>query len=105
MDKLKLKPLRWLAEGFLVSLSAWLGTAGLIAGYFKLFCPVTVLANIFIVPLATLITFCGFTLVLIGLFNPLLAGLCGRSCELLVAALLQINYLMINLPAAYWYLP
>ena len=45
-------PARWLSLNLCVSLAAWLGSAPLIACYFHLFTPVSLLANLLIVPLA-----------------------------------------------------
>jgi competence protein ComEC len=102
VGSLKIRFIRFTLEGCLVSLSAWLGTMGLVAYYFKIFSPVTVLANMFIVPLATLITLCGFSLVIIGLIFPPFAPLFSSSSELVVTLLLAINTLLIKLPAAYF---
>ena len=100
----RIKVLRFIAEGALVSLSAWLGTMGIIAYNFRIISPVTVLANMLIVPLATLITLCGFTLVLAGLFFPALAHFSSITTSMLVTLLLNINALVIRIPFAYFYL-
>lgn len=104
LESLRIKFIRFLIEGCIVSFSAWLGTVGLIAYYFKIFSPLTILANIFVVPLATLITLCGFSLIIIGLLNPHLATLFALSCELLATFLININSLLIKIPGAYFYL-
>jgi competence protein ComEC len=104
VKNLKTTHLRFLVDGFLVSFSAWLGTLGLIAYYFKLFSPVTVLANLFIVPLATLITLCGFSLTAAEFVLPPLALPFAESCQFLIMLLLKINGFLINIPGAYLYL-
>lgn len=86
----------------MVSFSAWLGTMGLVAYYFKIFSPVTVLANIFIVPLASLITLCGFSLVIMDLILPVASIYFAYGSELIVALLLNINSLLIKLPGAHF---
>lgn len=96
---------RFFSEGFLVSLSAWLGTAGIIAYYFKIFSPVTVLANIFIVPLAALITLCGVTFIFTAVILPPAAPFFALICQFLVALLVKTNALLLSLPAASFYLP
>jgi len=101
-DKLRLRFMKFVLEGFLVSLSAWLGTAALIAYYFRFFSPVTVLANMLIVPLATLINLCGCSFVLIALFCPALGRLFALSCQLLAALLVSVNNLLLIIPGAYW---
>jgi competence protein ComEC len=104
INALKIKYIIFLVDSCLVSFSAWLGTMGLIACYFKIFSPVTVLANLFIVPLAALITLCGFSLIIMELILPVLSPFFAYSSELLVAFLLNINALLIKLPGAYFYL-
>jgi competence protein ComEC len=104
-DRLKNRWVKFLIDGILVSFSAWVGTAGLIAHYFKIISLVTVLANLLIVPLATLITFCGFSLIIIGLIVPALAPLFSSTSQLLVSLLLNLNTLLIKIPGAYFYLP
>lgn len=101
---IKIKYLRFMLDGCLVSLSAWLGTMGFIAYYFKIFSPITVVANIFIVPLAALITLCGFSLVFTALIFPALAPLFSPANELLVILLLKIDAFLIKVPGACFYL-
>lgn len=103
IDNCKIKILKFITEGCLVSFSAWLATIGIIAYNFRIIAPVTVLANILIVPLATLITLCGFTLVLCGLFCPFLAGFFGSTTSMLITLLLNINFAVIKIPFAYFY--
>ncbi len=100
LGSLEIKCLSPVVDGCLVSFSAWLGTMGFIAYYFKVFSPVTVLANIIIVPIATLITLCGFSLVFISLVCPPLAGFFAIASESLVALLINLNSLLIKLPGA-----
>jgi competence protein ComEC len=94
--------IRFFSEGALVSLSAWLGTAPLIGCYFKMFSPVTLIANIFIVPLAGLITLCGFTLLITAFIMPPIAPAFGSSAQALAAILLKTNALFLCLPGAYF---
>ncbi len=94
---------RFICQSCLVSFSAWLGTLGIILFNFGIIAPVTVLANILIVPLATVITLCGFTLVLSGLIYPHLAGLISVPTAMLINLLLGINAAVIKIPFAYIY--
>ncbi len=104
LENYRNKVWRFICEGCLVSFSAWLGTLGIIAFNFGIIAPVTVLANILIVPLATVITLCGFTLLLCGVFCPGLAGLISVPTSLLINLLLSINAAVIRIPFAYIYL-
>ncbi|MCX5694366.1 MAG: ComEC/Rec2 family competence protein [Candidatus Omnitrophica bacterium] len=103
LELCRIKALKFIIGGCLVSLSAWLGTALIIAWNFRVVVPVTVLANILIVPLATLITLCGFTLVLSGWLCPGLADIFSFPTAMLITLLLNINTALIKLPFAYIY--
>ncbi|MCX5714420.1 MAG: ComEC/Rec2 family competence protein [Candidatus Omnitrophica bacterium] len=96
----KNKFVRFLLEGSLVSFSAWTGTMGIVAYYFGLFSPVTVLANMFIVPLATLITLSGVALVFISVTLPGLAPYFAVTSEMLVSLLLWTNHCLLQVPFA-----
>ncbi|MDP2940662.1 MAG: ComEC/Rec2 family competence protein [Candidatus Omnitrophota bacterium] len=103
-DRAKTGWIGFLLDGCLVSLSAWLGTMGLVGYYFKIFVPVTVLANIFIVPLAAFITLCGFSLIFIAVVFPTAAPFFSVTAETAVLLLLKLNALLLKLPGAYFYL-
>ena len=104
LDLCRIKILKFIGEGCLVSFSAWLGTLVIVALNFRIIAPITVLANILIVPLATLITLCGFTLVLSSLIYPDLANLFSFPTAVLITLLLNINAALIKLPFAFFYL-
>ncbi|MDD2688774.1 MAG: ComEC/Rec2 family competence protein [Candidatus Omnitrophica bacterium] len=100
IDGLKIKSLKIIIEGALVSLSAWLGTLGLVAYYFRIFSPITVVANLFILPLSILITLCGFSLLVMDLTLTQLAPLFASTAELAVTLLIKVNYLLLKPPGA-----
>ncbi len=100
VEALKIKYLRYFIDGLLVSLSAWLGTMGFIAYYFRIFSPLTVVANLFIVPLASLITLCGFSLIAVEFISPVLSPFIARTAELMVWTLLFINNLLLKIPGS-----
>ena len=104
LEDCKVKIWKFIVEGFLVSFCAWLGTFWIIALNFRIIAPVTVLANIFIVPLATIITLCGFTLVIFGLIYPALANIFSAPTSMLINLLLSLNAAVIRIPFAYFYL-
>ncbi|MBP7215809.1 MAG: ComEC/Rec2 family competence protein [Candidatus Omnitrophica bacterium] len=89
-----------LAENFLVSLAAWLGTMGFIWHYFKLFSPITVFANIVMVPLAAFLTITGFILMGVSFILPALIPYVAAVCEAAVVLLLQVNFLLLRIPGA-----
>jgi competence protein ComEC len=104
LKNLKIRPLSYFLDSVLVSLSAWIGTAGFIAYYFRMVSPIAVLANIFVVPLATLITLCGFGLVFMDMLCPYMAVSFASVNELLIKLLVQVNFFLIRFPKAYFYL-
>lgn len=96
---------RFLILTFAVSLAAWLGLMPLIAHYFKIVTPLTVLANMIIVPYATIIIVSGLSLAVLGAFAPWLAPVLGASNEVLIFLFFKINYLLAGIPGAYFNLP
>src|SRR6185436_19684781 len=48
------EPVHWVTSGLTTSLAAWLGSIPLVAYYFHLFTPVSLLANLIVVPLSGL---------------------------------------------------
>ncbi|MDD5079437.1 MAG: ComEC/Rec2 family competence protein [Candidatus Omnitrophica bacterium] len=104
MEKLKARVAACFIDSFLVSFSAWICTAGFIAYYFGMVSPVTVLANLVIVPLAGLITLLGFSLVVTNWLSAWLCASLVPVAELAVNLLIQVNFLLISLPKAYFYL-
>ncbi|MBM3244010.1 MAG: ComEC family competence protein, partial [Candidatus Omnitrophica bacterium] len=73
IEKIRFKIIKGLVEGLCISFSAWLATAGFVAHYFKIVSPVAVLANIFIIPVASLIILSGLSLILISTSCPFLS--------------------------------
>jgi competence protein ComEC len=101
----KIPWMRLLTSVFSVSFAAWLGLLPLIAYYFGILSPITILANMIIVPYMTIIVASGFSLALIGmLFSPL-APIFAASSELFIIILFRINSLLIGIPGAYFKLP
>ncbi|MCU0651090.1 MAG: ComEC family competence protein [Candidatus Omnitrophica bacterium] len=88
-----------------VSLAAWTGTSGFIAYYFRIIAPVTVLANILIPVLASLITLCGIGLAASGYLCPYIAISFASVSEFLIVLMIRLNSLFINFPGAYFRLP
>jgi len=101
----KIIGLRFLIPTFSVSVAASLGLLPLIAYYFKIITPITILANMIIVPYMSIIVASGFALGLIGVLAPFLAPIFAASCELSILILFKINSLLISIPGAYFKLP
>lgn len=85
---------------FCVSLSAWLGTAPLIAYVFGNFSLITVLANMAVVPLAMLVTSVGFSLIGMSFILPPFARLIALCNDFLIYSFLKINLIFSKFPFA-----
>jgi len=83
------------------SLSAWLGVAGLVAYHFDIVTPVTILANIAVIPMIALIVALGFGLLATG-YLPFLP-LCFAAClKVALNLLLAVTYIVDKIPGAYF---
>ncbi|MFA5115519.1 MAG: ComEC/Rec2 family competence protein [Candidatus Omnitrophota bacterium] len=102
---IKAKPLVFMIDSCLVSVSAWLGTCGLIAYHFRIFSTVAVLANFLVVPLAALITLAGFSFLAAALLFPPVAPLFARANEVLIWTMVSLNALLMRIPGACLRLP
>ncbi|TRZ95361.1 ComEC family competence protein [bacterium] len=101
----KIPWIRFLISVFSVSFAAWLGLLPLIAHYFRILSPITILANMIIVPYMTIIVASGFSLALIGILIPSLTSIFAASNELFILILFKINSFLIAIPGAYFKLP
>ena len=87
-----------------VSLAAWLGILPFIAYYFRIISPVTVLANLVVVPYLAVVIALGFSLLIVGMTLPVLAPIFALPANLSLVVLFQIIKLFNQLPWAYLYL-
>ena len=95
----RLKRLLW--GCFLTSAVAWLGVFPLIAYYFNLFSPVTVLANIVAVPLLMVVVVLGFTHLAFGVVWSVLAWPSGWLAQWATAGLAAVVRGAARLPLAW----
>lgn len=94
------QPFLFLTQSLVVSLVAWLGVAGLIAYYFQIVTPVTILANLVVIPLISLITALGLGLLAVAAMPwcPLAFAAC---IKLLLNITVGFIYLFNQLPGSY----
>jgi competence protein ComEC len=95
---------RFLISAFGASLAAWLGILPFVAYYFKIISPVTVLANLVVVPYLALVIALGFSLLIAGITAPFLAPIFAASANLSIVILIQIVKFFNQIPRAYFYL-
>jgi ComEC/Rec2-related protein len=96
-------PLRMVLTTVAVSLAAWLGSWPLTAYYFHLFSPVTLLANLLIVPLSSAALACNLGSLICGGWFPWATELFNQSGWLWMKLMLEISHAVIQLPGAFYY--
>lgn len=95
---------RFFISGFSVSLAACLGVLPFVAYYFRIISPVTVLANLVVVPYLGLVIALGFCLLIVGIAFPALVGVFVGPANLSIVVLILIVKFFNQLPWAYFYI-
>jgi competence protein ComEC len=95
----------WLIQAASVSLAATVGTAPLIACYFHLFSPVSLVANLVVVPVSGLALMAGLGGVICGGWLPWAAEYFNHAGWFFMAGMAGISEWMARRPAAYCYVP
>jgi len=91
-----------IAQAFAVSCAAWAAVLPLIAWHFQAVTIVAPLANLVVVPWASLLIATGFLVYGAGFISPLLAKPFAASFELLALGLTRLVTWMADLPGAAW---
>jgi len=92
---------RYFLKMFILSLSAWLGSAGLIAYYFKMVNPIAILANLIVIPLTFFILASG---IIFLLFSPCLGEPFLNTNFLFIELLLKFIKYLSKLPGGFFIL-
>jgi competence protein ComEC len=87
-----------------VSSAAWIGVLGLIAYYFQIITPVTLIANLLIVPFISLIIALGLGLMIFGLMWPAIALSFGYCLKLALNMMVFVIYLADLIPGSCLYI-
>ena len=87
-----------------VSLTSWLGALPLTFQYFHLFNPVSILANLFVIPLAFLVVALGSMAILFSFIHPLLVVLVNNSNWAVCHAIVLTVTLTTKIPGGSQYL-
>jgi competence protein ComEC len=95
--------LRFLTASLVTSLAAWLGSLPLTAHYFHLFSPVTLLANLLIVPMASFALMCNLGSLICGDWLPWVGVLFNHCGWFWMLGMLKISRWVTQLPGAYAY--
>ncbi len=96
-------PTRWLGASFATSLAAWLGSLPLIAYYFNLFTPVSLLANVVVVLLGTLALMSSVGSLAAGAVWPGMGALFNHSGWFFMNGAIETSRWFADLPGAFWY--
>lgn len=99
------RPIRFVSTGLITSLAAWLGAWPLTVYYFHLFSPITLLANLLIVPVSSLALASNLGSLICGAWLPRLAELFNSSGWFLMNCMMKFSERAIQLPAAFFYAP
>jgi len=95
--------LRVLSTGLVTSLAAWLGSLPLTAYYFHLFSPVTLLANLIVVPMSSLALMCNLGSLICGDWLPWATELFNHCGWFWMLGMIKLSRWATELPGAYFY--
>jgi len=95
---------KYIHQSLSVSLAVWIGIMGLIAFYFRIVTPITVIANLFIIPLLVILVALGFGLLLSGYFGLFIASYFALCLKSVLNLLIAIIYIFEKVPLSYIYL-
>lgn len=98
-------PIRALSTGLLTSLASWLGSIMLTAFYFHLITPVSLLANIVVVPLGSAALMCNLGSLLCGAWLPFASELFNHAGWLFMIAMVRVSQWCAHLPYGFFYVP
>ncbi len=99
----KSKIIRYLMQSFAVSLSAYLGVAGLIVYYFHIITPVGIVANVVVIPLISVIVMLGLGLLVSGIICPACAFAFAVCIKVLLNLMVAVIFLFVQIPGAYFH--
>jgi len=96
-------PIRLVTTSFVTSLAAWLGSLPLVAHYFHLLTPVSLLANVIIVPISSVTLMSNLGSLLCGDWFPLAGELFNHSGWFWMRLMVDASEWCASLPGAFFY--
>ena len=97
-------PCLYLISSLTTSLAAWLGSIPLVAYYFHLFTPVSLIANLIVVPLSSLALMSNLASLITGSWFPFCAELFNHSAWFWMLLMMRISQWCAELPAGCWHI-
>ncbi len=85
------RPVEWATRGGVTSLAAWLGSLPWVAYYFHLLTPVSLVANLLVVPLGGWALVCGVASLICGLWAPVLSELFNHAGWLWMSCMIRLS--------------
>ena len=101
----KNKILIFVLRSLSISLAVWLSVLGIIAYNFNIITPITIFANLFIIPFMLIVVALGLCFVVMSLVLQPLGFIFAGSSALSLFILVKITYLLSRIPGAYFNLP
>lgn len=101
---LNYKPLLFLMQSLAISLAAWIGVVGIMAYYFHIITPVSIFANLLIIPLIVGVVALGMGLLIVGLALPFCNFIFAACIKVLLNLVVIIAYLFDQIPWAHFYI-
>ena len=95
---------RWMAEGASVSVCAWVASCGWIVYYFGMVTPIGLIANIFVVPIVSIVLLFGLGFLLTSWWWPFGALAVAQCLKVSLNLLVAVIYLFDQCPGSYFYL-
>jgi competence protein ComEC len=93
----------WLCQGASVSLAAWVGSLPFILWYFNLVTPISLLANLVVVPIAFFVLAIALLSLLAALLVPWLAVIFNNANWALATLVIGIVHLFAKIPGGHFY--
>jgi competence protein ComEC len=97
------QPVRLVMTNLMISLAAWLGSLPLIAYYFHLVTPVSLIANLLVVPLSSLALACNLGSLVCGDWLSYITVLFNHSGWFWMRLMVIVSQALANLPGGYYY--
>ena len=96
------KAAAYIYEGIIVSVAAWLGTWPIVLSYFNIVSPVSVIANLVIIPLLFVLMAASSVFIFTGLLSNLLTTLAAQSVRTIEWGIFAANHFFTKWPFSYF---
>lgn len=95
---------KFVIDSVSISTAIWIGVTGLTVLYFNVITPVSILVNLWAVPMTSVIVLLGLGLILMHGIAPFLAGFCAYCIKLSLNFLVATLFLAEHIPGGYFYI-